>query len=66
MNNYIVTVDDVNREEIVYLPPFPYLQEHMVRRKPQIHDKINKISLSPMVAQYHPNIVMFMDLFLCK
>ena len=43
INNSTVTVDDVNREEIIYGQPVPYIQGHMTRTKPPIHDKIEKL-----------------------
>ena len=42
ITNSEITVDDVNRGELIYGPLVPYLQGHMVRTKPPIHDKIEK------------------------
>ena len=63
MNNCELTADDVNRAELIYGLSFPYLKRHMVRRKPQIHDKIEKIPLPPTIAEHHRDIALAMDLF---
>ena len=63
INNCTVTPDDINRADIIYGPPVPYLQGHMVRRKHQVHDKIQKIPLPPMIAQHHLNIALHIDFF---
>ena len=42
ITNCEITADDVNRAELIYGTPVPYLQGHMVRRKPPIHEKIEK------------------------
>ena len=63
MNNCAITTDDVNRAEIIYGSPVPYLKGHMVRRKPQAHDKIEKIPLPPMIAQHHLDVALAMDFF---
>ena len=39
ITNSEITVDDVNRGELIYGPPVPYVQGHMVRTKPPIHNK---------------------------
>ena len=56
MNNCAITADDVNRAEAIYGSPVPYLQGHMVRRKPQVHEKIEKVPLPPMIAQHHLDV----------
>ena len=63
MNNCAITADDVSRAEAIYGSPVPYLQGHMVRRKPQVHDKIEKIPLPPMIAQHHLDVALAMDFF---
>ena len=63
INNCEVTVDDINRAEIVYGLSVPYLQGRMVQCKPEVHDKIEKIPLPPMIAQHHLNLAMYMDFF---
>ena len=35
----------------------------MIRRKPQVHDKIENIPLPPMIAQHHLNVALAMDFF---
>ena len=35
----------------------------MVRRKPQVHDKIEKIPLPPMISQHHLDVALAMDFF---
>ena len=42
ITNCKVNTDDINRAEIIYGPSEPYLEGHMVRHKPSIHDKIEK------------------------
>ena len=37
INNSQITVDDVNRGELIYGPPVPYIQGHMTRKKPPMH-----------------------------
>ena len=39
INNCAITVDDINRGELIYGPLVPYLQGHMIRRKPVLHQK---------------------------
>ena len=63
MNNCAITTDDVNMAEIIYGSPVPFLKGHMVRRKPQVHDKIEKIPLPPMIAQHHLDVALAMDFF---
>jgi hypothetical protein len=53
----------VNRAELIYGPPVPYLQGHMVRLRPQTHNKIQKIPLPPMIAQHHHDVALAMDFF---
>ena len=50
LNNCPITTDDVSRAEAIYGPPVPYLKGHTIRRKPQAHDKIEKIPLPPMIT----------------
>ena len=51
INNCAITVDDINRAELSYGTPVPYLQGHMVRHKPPIHNNdIEKILLPPMIT----------------
>ena len=63
LNNCEVTADDVNRAELIYGPPVPYLTGHMLRRKPQTHEKIEKIPLPPMIAEHHLDAALAMDFF---
>ena len=42
ITNCEITADNVNRSELIYGTPVPYLQGHMVRRKPPTHEKIEK------------------------
>ena len=57
----MVTADDINRGELIYGPLEPYIEGHMVRHKPPVHTKIEKIPLPPMVAMHHSNIALSMD-----
>ena len=63
INNSQITVDDVNRGELIYGPPVPYIQGHMTRKKPPMHEKIEKIPLPLMIQQHHSNIALAMDFF---
>ena len=63
LTNCAVTADDVNRAELIYGPPVPYLEGHMVRHKSPIHEKIEKIPLPLMVAKHHLTIALSMDFF---
>ena len=63
ITNSAVTVDDINRGEIIYGPPVPYIQGHMTRTKPPIHDKIEKVALPLMIKQHHANVSLSMDFF---
>ena len=63
LTNCKVTADDVNRAEIIYGPPVPYLEGHMVRHKPTIHDKIEKVPLPLIIAQHHLDTVLSIDFF---
>ena len=63
VTNCEVIVDDVNRAELIYGPPAPYLEELMARTRPLIHERIEKMPLSSMVAQHHLNIFIAMDSF---
>ena len=47
LTNYEITIDDINREEIIYGPLEPYVEGHMVRRKPPLHDKIELFRYLP-------------------
>ena len=47
INNCKITADDINRAEIVYGPAVPYIQGHMTRKRPLIHNKVEK-------SPYHP------------
>ena len=61
--NCEITADDVNRGELIYGPLEPYIQGHMVRHKPPVHHKVEKIPLPPMISQHHSNIALCMDFF---
>ena len=63
ITNCAVTTDIINRAELIYGPSVPVLEDHMVRHKLLIHNKIKKIPLPPMVAAHHLTIVQVMDLF---
>ena len=63
INNCDVTVDNINRGELIYGPLTPYLQGHMTRRKPVVHKKIEKISLPPIIKLTHPALSLSIDFF---
>lgn len=63
INNCNITADDINRAELVYGPAVPYIQGHMTRKRPLVHNKVEKIPLPPMIAKHHTNIALYMDFF---
>ena len=40
--NVGISVNDINRAELIYCPESPLLQGKMIRQKPPIHDRIDK------------------------
>ena len=60
INNCEITGDNINREELIYGPLEPYIGGHMVRHKPPIHDKIEKIPLPSMIGAHHTNLALCM------
>ena len=42
INNCNITADNINRAELVYGPAVPYIQGHMTRKRPLIHNKVKK------------------------
>ena len=64
IQNCDISVDDINKANIIYGPSIPNIQGQMTRRRPQAHDKIVKISLPPMAAQHHQKVSLSMDFFL--
>ena len=63
ITNCEITADDINRGEIIYGPLEPYVAGHMVRHKPPVHNKVEKIPLPLMIAKHHSNLSMAMDFF---
>ena len=63
ITNCKVNAHDINRAEIIYGPQEPYLEGHMVRRKPSAHDKIEKIPLPPIILEHHPKLALGLDFF---
>ena len=63
INNCEITADDINRSEIIYGPAVPYTQGHMTRKRPPIHDKIEKVPLPPMITLHHRTVALFMNVF---
>ena len=61
ITNCEITANDVNHAELIYGTPIPYLQGNMVRRKPPIHEKVEKIPLLPMIAAHHLKISLSVD-----
>ena len=53
ITNSEITVDAVHRGELIYSPLVLYVQGHMIRTKPPIHEKIEKIPLQMMIEQHH-------------
>ena len=58
ITNCKVNADDINRAEIIYGPSELYLEGHMVRHKPLVHDKIEKVPLPPMILEHHPKLAL--------
>ena len=48
-NNSTVTVDDVNRAEILYGPSIPNVQGQMTRQRYITHEKVIRVLLSPII-----------------
>jgi len=63
INNSAVTVDDVNRADIIYDPSIPNIQGQMTRRRPITHEKLVRVPLPPIIQQQHHEIVLSMDFF---
>ena len=66
MNSCAITTDDINRAEAIYGSPVPYFKGHMVRRKPQVHDKIVKNTISTYDSTTSPWRCPCYWFFLCK
>ena len=41
----------------------PYIKGHMIRTKPPVHEKIEKVALPPMIQQHHSKLSLAMDFF---
>ena len=63
ITNCKINADDINRAEIVYVPSEPHIEGHMVRKKPHIHEKIEKVPLPPMISTHHLNLALGTDFF---
>jgi hypothetical protein len=65
-NNLIInsgiTIDDVNRAELIFGTPTPLLKGKMTRKLP-IQNKIEKIPLPIPIAERHKQIQLFIDFF---
>ena len=44
INNCEITTNDVNWGELIYKPLEPYIEGHMVRHKPPVHDEVENPS----------------------
>jgi hypothetical protein len=62
ITNTEVTIDDVNRAELIYGTATPLLQGKMVRVKPAIN-KIEKIPLPSPISKHHHNVNLCVDFF---
>jgi len=63
IKNCNITVDDINRADIIYGPPVPLLQGKMIRKKPD-GCKIKRIPLPLPVHKYHQDLELYIDVFL--
>ena len=63
ITNPEITIDDVNRAELIYGPATPLLQGKMTRVKPNTN-KIEKIPLPLPISTHHSNVNMCVDFFL--
>ena len=61
MTNCVITTDNINRAEAIDGPSVPCLEGHMIRRKPQEYDKIEKITLSSVIKQHYLKVSLAMD-----
>jgi hypothetical protein len=60
--NCNITIDDINRAELIYGPPTPILQGKMTRQKPQ-SVKIERIPLPLPISKHHKNLQLYVDFF---
>ena len=63
VNNWEVTVDNINRDEIIYGPIASKIKSKMIWYRSTIYDEIIKIYLPPIITQPHLNIALGMDFF---
>jgi hypothetical protein len=60
--NSPITVDDINRAELIFGTPTPLLQGKMTRVRPT-KNKIEKIPLPLPIAKHHKDIELYIDFF---
>jgi hypothetical protein len=65
-NNLIInsgiTIDDINRAELIFGTPTPLLKDKMIRKLP-IQNKIEKVPLPLQVTEHHKQINLYIDFF---
>ena len=62
INNSPITINDVNRAEIIFGTPKPLLKGTMIRHVP-ITNKIEKVALPIQIAEIHKEIHIYIDFF---
>jgi len=62
INNSKITIDDINRAEIIFGTPKPLLKGTMIRHVP-ITNKIEKVPLPIQIAERHKEIHLYIDFF---
>ena len=63
LRNYEITADNINRGELIYSPLELYVEGHIVRHKPLINNKIEKIPLPSIILEHHLDLALCMDFF---
>ena len=62
INNSPITIDDINRAEMIFGTPKPLLKGTMIRHVP-ITNKVSKVALPIQIAERHKEIHIYIDFF---
>ena len=62
IRNSPVTLDDINRAEVIYGPAKPLLEGKMVRRRPPKH-RIERVPLPLAISTHHKELQLYIDFF---
>jgi hypothetical protein len=63
IQNSPVTIDDINRAEIIYGPAKPLLEEKMIRKQPPKH-RIERVPLPLAISTHHKEVQLYIDFFM--